>query len=57
MNGIRGQLQRLGLYRASGHEHFSGSLVIPVINARGEVTEVYGRKINDNLREGTPYHL
>lgn len=54
---IRGQLQRLGLYRASGHEHFTGSLVVPVINTRGEVTEVYGRKINDNLREGTPYHL
>lgn len=54
---IRGQLQRLGLYRASGHEHFTGSLVIPVISETGEVTEVYGRKINDNLREGTPYHL
>ena len=23
----------------------------------GEITEVYGRKINDNLREGTPMHL
>jgi len=54
---IRGQLQRLGLYRSSGHEHFTGSLVIPVINEQGQVTEVYGRKINDNLREGTPYHL
>jgi len=54
---IRGQLQRLGLYRSSGHEHFTGSIIIPVINERGEVTEVYGRKINDNLREGTPYHL
>ena len=28
---LRGQLQRIGLMRASGHEHFSGSLVIPVI--------------------------
>lgn len=54
---IRGQLQRLGLYRSSGHEHFTGSLVIPVISETGEVTEVYGRKINDKLREGTPYHL
>ena len=25
---LRGQLQRLGLYRGSGHEHFSGSIVI-----------------------------
>ena len=54
---IRGQLQRLGLYRPSGHEHFTGSIIIPVITERGEVTEIYGRKINDNLREGTPYHL
>jgi DNA primase catalytic core len=54
---LRGQLQRLGLYRGSGHEHFSGSLVIPIIAPSGEVTEVYGRKLNDNLRAGTPLHL
>jgi DNA primase len=54
---IRGALQRVGLYRASGHEHLSGSIVIPVIAENGEVTEVYGRKVNDNLREGTPLHL
>lgn len=54
---LRGQLQRIGLVRESGHEHFNGSLVIPVIAANGEVTEVYGRKINDRLREGTPLHL
>jgi len=54
---IRGRLQRLGLLRASGHEHFNGSLVIPVMNESGAVTEVYGRKITPNLREGTPLHL
>jgi DNA primase catalytic core len=54
---IRSRLQKLGLLRDSGHEHFNGSLVIPVITPSGEITEVYGRKINDNLREGTPYHL
>jgi DNA primase len=54
---IRSRLQKLGLWRASGHEHFNGSIVIPVISPTGEVTEVYGRKINDNLREGTPLHL
>jgi DNA primase len=54
---LRGQLQRLGLYRDSGHEHFSGSLVIPIIGSAGEITEVYGRKINDHLRAGTPLHL
>ena len=54
---IRGRLQKLGLWRESGHEHFNGSIVIPVITPNGEITEVYGRKINDNLREGTPKHL
>jgi DNA primase catalytic core len=54
---IRGQLQRIGLLRESGHEHFNGSVVVPIVAASGEVTEVYGRKINDHLREGTPMHL
>ena len=52
---IRGQLQRLGLLRESGHEHFNGSVVIPIIIASsGEVTEIYGRKITEGLRPGTP---
>jgi DNA primase len=54
---IRGRLQRLGLLRESGHEHFNGSLVIPIISPSGEITEVYGRKITEGLRPGTPLHL
>ena len=54
---IRTRLEKLGIYRASGHEHFNGSLVIPVRDERGNVTEVYGRKIRDDLRPGTPLHL
>jgi DNA primase catalytic core len=54
---IRGRLQTLGVLRESGHEHFTGSVIVPVLSPTGEVTEVYGRKINDHLREGTPYHL
>ncbi|MCP4040356.1 MAG: toprim domain-containing protein, partial [Gammaproteobacteria bacterium] len=54
---IRGRLQQLGLYRASGHEHFTGSLVIPVFDGQGTVLEAYGRKITDRLRKGTPLHL
>ena len=54
---IRGRLQKLGLLRESGHEHFNGSIVVPVIAPAGEIAEVYGRKINDNLRPGTPKHL
>jgi DNA primase catalytic core len=47
---MRGHLQKLGIYRESGHEHFNGSVVIPVFNAAGEVVEMYGRKITPNLR-------
>jgi len=54
---VRGRLQELGIYRKSGHEHFNGSIVIPVFNSQGEVVEMYGRKITPNLREGTPDHL
>ena len=45
------------MYRSSGHEHFNGSIVFPVIDASGEVGEVYGRKIGESLRAGTPHHL
>jgi DNA primase len=54
---LRGQLQRIGLLRSSGHEHFNGSLVIPIVAPSGEVTGVYGRKVTERLREGTPLHL
>jgi DNA primase catalytic core len=53
---IRSRLQSLGILRQSGHEHFNGSLVIPIINDN-QVLELYGRKLNDNLRKGTTYHL
>jgi DNA primase catalytic core len=54
---VRGHLEKLGIYRKSGHEHFRGSLVIPVSDENGVVTEVYGRKIGGQLRKGTPLHL
>jgi DNA primase len=54
---VRTRLQKLGVLRASGHEHFNGSLVVPVFDEQGRVTEVYGRKITPNLRSGTPLHL
>ena len=53
---MRSQLQKIGLLRESGHEHFNGSLVIPVVDECGNITEVYGRKLLDTLRKGTPKH-
>jgi DNA primase catalytic core len=54
----RTRLKALGVLRNQkpGHEHFNGSLVIPVFNLAGEVVEMYGRKIVPNLRPGTDYH-
>jgi energy-coupling factor transporter ATP-binding protein EcfA2 len=56
---IRGALARIGIYRGTGHEHFNGSLVVPVLGLDGQATEVYGRKVTraTKLREGTPLHL
>jgi DNA primase catalytic core len=54
---IRGRLEKLGIFRASGHEHFAGSLIVPVFDEHGHVAEVYGRKTGEHLRAGTPAHL
>jgi DNA primase catalytic core len=54
---LRGRLQKLGIYRESGHEHFNGSVVIPIFDASGQVVQTYGRKITPGLRDGTPLHL
>jgi DNA primase len=62
---IREQLERLGIYRASGHEHFNGSLVIPIMDGfdasnpaqSPQIHDLYGRKITAKLRPGTPLHL
>ena len=54
---MRARLAKLGLMRESGHEHFNGCLVIPVLDEADHVVEVYGRKIRDDLRDGTAYHL
>jgi DNA primase len=54
---LREKLQCLGIYRESGHEHLNGSVVVPLFNKSGDVVQLYGRKIRDDLREGTAYHL
>ena len=54
---IRGRLQKIGILKTTGHEHFRGALVVPIINSQGQITEVYGRKIAHSIRKGTPVHL
>jgi DNA primase catalytic core len=54
---LRGKLQEIGILRDSGHEHFNGSIVVPIFDEQGAVTEVYGRKVLGNrLRKGTAIH-
>ena len=52
---VRGRLQKAGVLRESGHEHFNGCLVVPVFDQAGHVSEVYGRKITPNVNP--PWHL
>ncbi|ELR6641058.1 toprim domain-containing protein [Escherichia coli] len=54
---IRARLKGVGVLRESGHEHFTGSLVVPVMDLNGQIREMYGRKITDRLRSGTALHL
>ncbi|HZT02031.1 MAG TPA: CHC2 zinc finger domain-containing protein [Steroidobacteraceae bacterium] len=72
---MRAALQRIGILRESGHEHFNGSIVVPLwcpadgspadgnlvdsapSDSSRHVVGAYARKINDNLRAGTPMHL
>jgi DNA primase len=60
---LRAALQRVGVLRDSGHEHLNGSIVIPLFSgadtdsAQPQVVGAYGRKVNQQLRPGTPRHL
>jgi DNA primase catalytic core len=54
---IRGRLEALGIFRASGHEHLNGSLIIPVFDETGAVVEMYGRKVTPDLHKRIPLHL
>lgn len=50
---VRGRLQGAGVLRQTGHEHFNGCLVVPVIGMEGgavaehsgQVVQLYGRRV------------
>ena len=54
---IRCKLKDCGILRNSGHEHLNGSLTVPIFDTENNVVELYGRKIRDDLKKGTAYHL
>ena len=49
---IRSRLERLGIYRESGHEHLNGCIVVPVDDDQGNVSELYGRRLDDGGKSG-----
>jgi DNA primase catalytic core len=50
---LRSRLTQLGLYRESGHEHFNGCVVVPLLSHEGHPVSLYGRRIG----KGTIAHL
>ncbi|WP_153100223.1 CHC2 zinc finger domain-containing protein [Paraburkholderia hayleyella] len=57
---VRAKLQRVGVYRESGHEHLNGCLVVPVMDLEsGAVRQMYGRRIapGHKIPAGQPKHL
>jgi DNA primase len=55
---LKARLQKLGVLRKeTGHEHLNGSVVFPITDRSGVAVQLYGRKITDGLRKGTPLHL
>lgn len=50
---LRQRLQQLGLWRESGHEHFTGCVVVPFHDTSGNAVSLYGRRITP----GTIRHL
>ncbi|EZJ46645.1 toprim domain protein [Escherichia coli 1-182-04_S4_C2] len=54
---IRARLKGVGVLRESGHEHFTGSLVVPVMDLNGQIREMYGRKITDDCAGNAATHV
>ena len=53
----RQRVQQIGWCRPTGHEHFNGCLVVPVMDGCGIITEVYGRKMATPGRPDALTHL
>lgn len=46
-------MQKIGILRESGQEHFKESLLIPVFSLEGDVLGMYGREIHPTCAKGT----
>ncbi len=50
---LRGKLTEVGLYKASGHETLRGCVTIPLLDDAGNVTGIYGHRIDRKIKEDT----
>jgi DNA primase catalytic core len=44
---MRDALERIGILRETGHEHLRGCIVIPLMNVKGEIVQIYGRRLDN----------
>lgn len=54
---VRGQLQRIGLLKPSGHELMRGALVFPLTDTEGHICQMYGKRITAKLKAGSVYEV
>src|SRR5271166_3670031 len=52
---LKARLQKIGILRETGHEHLTGCVIVPVWNERGEIAELYGRRIVKPVREANDH--
>jgi len=49
---IRNRLKALGVFRKSGQEHLAGCIIIPIGELNGNLTQLYGRRIDPKSPKG-----
>jgi DNA primase catalytic core len=54
---IRERLEKVGILRKSGHEHFRGCITLAATDENGDIVEIYGRKATEIPGPGVPKHM
>jgi len=54
---IRDRLESVGIYRSNGREHFRGMLTLPLQSVGGQITGLYGRRIDTPLTKAADQHI
>jgi DNA primase len=44
---LRDGLERVGILRETGHEHLRGCVTFPLMNAQGQIVQIYGRRLDN----------